>query len=190
MKTLIIKSVIILICGLALLTKINAQEKSNWKGCTYKFEFIQEAKKDSSPTLYCVMKVTDLLDYKKIQISYNDRTKQYVTQSLLKNKSEGIRVEGNFVYFKINEILVEPFVIIEGEDLDGKKYIINERNARGQVINSREEKEKWKKSIGRIDSMDYVRQFDGIYTGKDGKPRFKDKNGKVYIIEKDHLSPE
>jgi hypothetical protein len=190
MKPLILKPVIILICGLALIININAQEKSDWRGCTYRFEFIKESKKDTIPTLYCVVKVTDLSDYKKLNISYNDRTKQYVTQNIFKNRSEDTRVEGNYVYFKINEILDEPYVIIEGETLDGKKSSIYERNAKGQLINPSEEKDKWERSIGRVDSMDYLRKFDGVYTGKDGKPRFKDKSGKVYIIEKDHLNPE
>jgi hypothetical protein len=94
------------------------------------------------------------------------------------------------VLFNINETLDEPFVIVEGVDKSGRKYDINERNARGKIIDSRQEKDRWQKSISRIDSMDYVRNFDGVYVGNDGLPRFRDKNGKVYIIDRDHTYAE
>jgi hypothetical protein len=190
MKPLLKNSAIVFVSCLALFTKVNAQENSKLKNLTYKFEYKQEVKNDSLFTLYCVMTVADLLNCKKVSLSYNDKTKQYITQDLLKNKSEEFKIEGDAIWFKINEKLDVPFVIIEGEDSGGKKYNINERNARGEVIDSKQEKEKWQKSIGRVDSMDYIRQFDGVYTGKDGRPRFKDKDGKVYIIEKDHTRPE
>jgi hypothetical protein len=181
---------LILLCGLALLSNISAQEKLNREVSTYRFEFKLVAKSDSLPTLFCVMSVTDLFNYKKIYLSYNNKTKQYFTQNLLKTTPEDVRFEGYFVYFKINEILNEPFVIMEGEDSRGKRYTIYERNAIGQVINPRVDMDQWNRSYTRIDSMDYVRQFDDVYTGNDGKPRYKDKSGKVYVIEKDHTRLE
>jgi len=189
MKSIFIYLATFLLFGLALPSDITGQQRITLSP-TYQFEFKKEANGDTVSTLYCVMKVADILYFEKIYISYNDKTKQFTTRNLLKAKSGDYKIEDNLIYFKINEELEEPFVIIEGEDKSGKKYNINERNAMGKIVDSKKGKENWKKSMARIDSMDYVRQYDGVYKGRDGKPRFKDKQGKVYIIEKDHIKPE
>ena len=190
MKLIKIYLTVFIICGLALPAKINAQERSSSRQSNYMFEFKHVAKNDTLHTLYCVVTLSYLSDFEKVSLSYNDKTKIFITKNLLRDKSEEYFIEGNYIFFNIKENLVEPFVIITGMDKAGNKYNINERNAKGKVINSMEEKERWKKSIARIDSMDYVRQFDDVYVGKDGKPRFKDHSGNVYIIEKDHTKHE
>jgi hypothetical protein len=190
MKPNLIYLIAFLISGISFVTNINAQVRTTLVSPTYKFEYGKTAKGDTANTLYCVMKVTDLRNFEKIFVSYNNKTKQFITQNILKVKSADYSVEGSLVYFKIEEQLDEPFVIIEGIDKTGKKHIINNLHGKGQVVNSRREKENWQKSTARIDSMDYIRQYEGVYKGKDGKPRFKDKQGKVYLIEKDHIRPE
>lgn len=190
MKPILIYLTAFLISGFSFVTNINAQERTTLAGPTYKFEYRNSAKGDTVNRIYCVMKVTDLRNFEKIFVSFNNKTKQYNTQNILKVSSADYSVEGSLVYFKIEGQLNEPFVIIEGLDKTGKKQNINNLNGKGQVVNSKKEKENWQRSMARIDSMDYLRQYDGVYKGKDGKPRFKDKQGKVYLIEKDHVRPE
>jgi hypothetical protein len=190
MKPLKIYPSVFIICGLALFANINAQEKSSIRHPDYKFEFKHVTKDDTIHTLYCAMPVSDLANFEKVSLIYNNKTKIYNTKNVLKDKSEDYSIEGKYVFFLIRDYLSDPFVIIEGVDKVGHKYDINERNAKGKVINSKEEKVRWNKSVSRIDSMDYVRQFDGVYTGGDGRPRYRDRNGSVYIIEKDHTHPE
>jgi hypothetical protein len=156
MKSLDLFSIIILVGVTVTLTNINAQEKSTGKG-TYKFEFKHESKQDSLPTLYCMMRVADLQDYNRVSISYNDKTKEFTIGKLLKEKSNDYKVEGDFIYFKIDEKLIEPFVVIEGKDRDGKRYNIRERNANGEVTDPIEEKAKWGKAIKHTDSLDHIR---------------------------------
>lgn len=190
MKLIKINLTILLICGLALTAKINAQETSSLIDFTYKFEIKNIVKGDTLPLLYCVMRVNDLLNFDRVNISYNDQTLSYYTQHLIRVTSEDYILIDDFVYFKIKEELDAPYAIIEVVDLEGKKYEIKERNANDQIINPRNDMEKWVKSADRIDSMDYVRHFNGVYSGREGKPRFRDNSGKVYIIEKDHVRPE
>jgi hypothetical protein len=175
---------------MVLLTNANAQERLTRIYPTYKFEFKLASPGDTSTTLYCVIKVSDLSTFVKVYISYNDKTKQYYTQNLLREKSTEYFTENSLVYIKINEQLDEPFVIIEGEDLTGRKHMIYEQNAKGKTVNSKKDRENWKKSMSRIDSMDFVRHYDGVYVGKDGKPRFRNKQNEVYIIEKNYVHPE
>jgi hypothetical protein len=190
MKSTKIFLTVFLVYGLVSFAKINAQEKSSIRRTACTFEFKHVAKNDTIHTLYCAIAASDLSNFEKVYLSYNDKTKTYFTKSLSKNKSEEYIVEGKFIFFRISENLVEPFVIIEGMDKLGNKFDINERNAMGKVINSKYEKARWKRSVARIDSMDFVRQFDGVYIGSDGMPRYTDKNGTVYIIEKDYTHHE
>jgi hypothetical protein len=183
-------STLLLVCAIAAPKQIDAQERTPWKGATYKFESKQEVLGDSSSTTYCVMSLEELRKFNKIILSYNEKTKKFATKNLLTEKSADYKIESNLIYFKIEETLIEPFVILTGEDKDGKTFTIRERNALGNIIDPVQEKTKWKKSIARIDSMDYVRKFDNVYVGKDGKPRFKDKNGKIQVIEKSSIHLE
>jgi len=190
MKPVKIYPTVLLICGLAIFANSNAQVVTSMKRSDYKFEFKHVTKNDTLHALYCVMAVIDAINFEKIYLHYNNKTKTFITKNIVKDKSEEYWIEGKYVFFKIGEDLEQPFVIIEGVDKGGHKHDINERNARGKVINSREEKIKWDKSIARIDSMDYVRQFDGVYIGADGRPRYRDHSGNVRVIEKDHTHPE
>jgi hypothetical protein len=184
MKQLKLYTAIILLSVVATLNKAGAQEKVSWKGATYTFECKPEIKGDTLPKLWCVLSLTDLQKYEKLNISYNEKIDQFVTNNILKTKSADYKIENGLVYFRINENLSEPFVVIEGTDKNGKKYTFRLKDARGKTIDPAEEKLKWKKEMARVDSMDYVRRFDNVYIGKDGMPRYKAKDGRVYIIEK------
>jgi hypothetical protein len=176
--------------GMAFLTPAQAQQMSNRIDPTYKFEFKMANKGDTAFTLYCVMKVSDISNFVNIYISYNDKSKQFNVKALLNDKSTEYYVEGYLIYFKINEQLDDPYVIIEGEDRAGKRHNIKLKDARNQVVDCHKGREDWHNSMARIDSMDFVRKFDGVYIGKDGKPRFTDQHHRVFVIEKDHIRPE
>ncbi len=187
MKPLKIFPAIIWICGLALAANTNAQDRSSFINFTYQFEYRKIVQGDTLPILYCVMKISDISNFDWIYLSYNNKTLSYDTRNLLTAQSEAYYLDGDFICLKIQDNLTVPFVVIEGVDREGKKYFIKERNARGQVIDPIENKERWEKYFNRIDSIDYVRQYHGVYKGRDGKPRFRDQSGQVYIIEKDHI---
>jgi len=190
MKPIKIYPAIIIILGLALFGKINAQDNSSLLDFTYRFEFKKIVQGDTLPILYCVMNISDLTNFDKVCLSYNDKTISYYTWNLFNAQSEEYYLDRDSIYFKIRENLTVPFIVVEGVDLEGQKYDIKERNAKSLVINPKEVKEKWEKSIDRVDSMDYIRKYNGVYKGRDGKPRFRDRSGHVYIIEKDHIRAE
>ncbi len=171
----IIRLIVLIACGTALFTHVRAQERSNQITPTYQFEYRLSTKGDTVTTLYCVIKAEEISRFVKLYVTYNDKTRQYFTKNILRDKSAEFFLLDNMVYIKIMEQLEDPFVIIEGEDRAGRKIVINEKSANGKTINSKHERENWKKSMARIDSMDFARHNDDAFTGKDGKTKYKNK---------------
>lgn len=171
----IIRLIVLIACGTVLFTHVRAQERSNQVTPTYQFEFRMSTKGDTVTTLYCVIRAEEILRFVKLNVTYNDKTRQYFTKNILRDKSAEFFLMDNMVYIKIMEQLKDPFVLIVGEDRAGRKIIINEKSANGKIINSKHEKEKWKSSMARIDSMDIARHCDDEFEGKDGKTKYKNK---------------
>ncbi len=67
-----------------------AQERSNQITPTYKFEYRLSSKSDTMTTLYCVIKAEEISRFVKIYVTYNDKTRQYLTKNIIENKSAGI----------------------------------------------------------------------------------------------------
>ena len=171
----IIRLIVLIACGTALFTHVSAQERSNQITPTYQFEFRLASKGDTVTTLYCVLKEEQITRFVKLYVTYNDKTRQYYTKNVLKDKSSEFFLLDYLVYIKIMEQLEDPFVIIEGEDRTGRKIVINEKSANGKTINSKHERENWKNSMARIDSMDVARHNNDGIGGKDGKNKYKNK---------------
>jgi hypothetical protein len=176
-------------CSLAFFLHAGAQDRTNRITPSYRFEF-RVSKSDTATTLYCVLKADDIIPFVKLNVSYNDKTRQYSVQSLLKEKSTEFFSETGLVYIRITEELTEPFIFIDGIDKMGRIRHFNEQSANGKNINAIAEKDKWKKAQARVDSMDYVRRYDNVYVGHDGKPRFRDNKGNVYVIENNSIHPD
>ncbi|MBN2611336.1 MAG: hypothetical protein JXB00_07250 [Bacteroidales bacterium] len=168
---------------LSSITGLNAQEKLPWKNSYYKYKISHKSKEDTIPSLFCLLNLEELRKYHHIYITYNDKVKKYSTKNILKDTVADCKIEDNMVYFRINRSLSEPFVIMTGEDYKGQKYKIYEHNDRGELIDPAAEREKWVKAMNRLDSIEYVRSFDNVFIGKDGKPRHRDRNGKVHMID-------
>jgi hypothetical protein len=176
-------TILLLIAG-AFLVNTGAQENLNQNGRTFQFKPKPLAHGDSLQKFYCMMRMADLLAYKSITVNYNNRSKKFLTKNLLTYKSADYTVNRDFILFNIDEKLNEPFVILEGEDAQGKKYNLCQRNANGEIIDPAAERAKWRKAVDRVDSMDYVKKFDNVFIGRDGRPRYKGQDGNIYIIEK------
>ena len=155
----IIRLIVLIACGTALFTHVRAQERSTQITPTYQFEYKLTNKSDTLTTLYCVINAVDLIRFVKINVTYNDKTRQYFTKNIVKDKSAEFFLEDYKVYIKIMEELREPFVIIEGEDRAGRKIAYNEKSANGKTINPWHELEDWRNRMARIDSMDFVRKL-------------------------------
>ncbi len=111
----------------------------------------------------------------RIYVTYNDKTRQYLTRNLLTNKSPEFFLQDNMVNIKIMEQLEDPFVIIEGEDRAGRKTVFNEQSANGNTVNSKRGRDNWRKHMARIDSLDYIRRPDQASDGKGGKTKYNNK---------------
>jgi alpha-tubulin suppressor-like RCC1 family protein len=175
----IIRLIVLLTCGTALFTHVKAQERSSQITPTYQFEFRTLSKGDTVSTLYCVIKAEAISRFVRLDVTYNEKTRQYLTKNILQDKSAEFFMQDYMVYIRIMEPLDDPFVIIEGEDRAGRKIVINEKNAKGNTINTLQGKEKWKKSMARIDSMDIARNHQDNSTSKDGKKNYKNKSEAV-----------
>jgi alpha-tubulin suppressor-like RCC1 family protein len=171
----IIRLIVLIACGTVLFTHVWAQERSSQITPVYQFEFRMVTKTDTVTTLYCVLRAEEIARFVKLNVTYNDKTRQYFTKNILKDKSSEIYILENKVYIKIMEQLNEPFVLIEGEDAAGRKIAFNEKQFNGMTINSKHEKEKWKNSMARIDSMDFARHKNDMNGHKDDKTKFKNK---------------
>jgi alpha-tubulin suppressor-like RCC1 family protein len=171
----IIRLIVLITCATALFSHAEAQERSNQITPTYQFEYKLTSKNDTMTTLYCVIKAEEISRFVKIHVTYNDKTRQYLTRNLLANKTTDFFLLDNMVYIKIMEQLEDPFVIIEGEDRVGRKIVINEKSANGKTVNSKHEREDWKKSMARIDSLDFIRKHEPDFNGKEGKTKYKNK---------------
>jgi hypothetical protein len=145
---------------------------------------------DSIPDLYIVFSLSDIMGYKKLELEYNSK-KFTVEPDNLSLLSATIYFERDSqLYIKIPERLETPFVLVEGEGQNGNFTSFSMRDSRGKVSDPWMEKQKWEKHKTRVDSMDYLRRYDKFYIGSDGQPRFKDKDGTIYIIKKDHVTKE
>ena len=173
-----------LLIAVAFFMNANAQGRRGWNGHTFQFKSKPLVKGDSLHKFYCIIRKTELLEFKNIIINYNKKSKKFLVKDIFKGQSNDYILEGGYVLFNIDEKLDDPFVIVEGEDDTGNRYNIHQRNNNGKVIDPKQEKEKWEKATARIDSMDFVRRFDNVFVGADGKPRYKGKDGHIYIIEK------
>jgi alpha-tubulin suppressor-like RCC1 family protein len=172
----IIRLIVLIACGTALFTHVRAQERSSQITPTYQFEYKLSSKSDTSTTLYCVINVVDIIRFVKINVTYNDKTRQYFTKNIVKDRSAEFFLQDYKAYIKIMEELKEPFVMVEGENLAGRKIAFNERSANGKTINPWHEIENWKNAMARIDSMDYVRHFENYFAGKNGNTIYKNKS--------------
>jgi alpha-tubulin suppressor-like RCC1 family protein len=171
----IIRLIVMIACGTALFTHVRAQDRSNQITPTYQFDFRMAAKGDTVTTLYCVIKADEIMRFVALDVTYNDKTRQYLTKNILKDNSAEFFLENNLVYLRIMDQLKDPFVIIVGEDRAGRKIVINEKNSKGKTINSSHERDNWKQSMSRIDSMDFTRHYSDSFIGKEGKNKYKDK---------------
>jgi len=116
----------------------------------YHFDY-EENNSDSSSTLYCVLNLSDIKNYKKINLLYNDKQIDYRLSKLNKGKintSDAV-IKGNHIYFKIKEKLEEPFVIVNLEDKKGKIYKVKLKDAAGHIIDPEEKRKRWKKYNSR-----------------------------------------
>ncbi len=171
----IIRSIILLVFGTALFAHVNAQERSSQITPTFQFEFRMLSKGDTVSTLYCVIKAEQISRFVRLDVTYNEKTRQYLTKNILQDKSAEFFMQDYNVYIRIMEPLNDPFVIIEGVDRAGRKIAINEKSANGNTINSIQGRANWKKSMARIDSMDIARKQQENSTVKDGKKKYKNK---------------
>ncbi len=186
----IIRLILLVTCTMALFLHAGAQDRTTRLTPTYRFEFRYANKSDTATTLYCVLKAEDVIPFVRLNVSYNGKSRIYLVQTLLNEKSADFFVENMLVYIRIMEQLDDPFVIIDGIDRMGRIRHFNQQDATGKTLNPSAERTKWKMAQTRIDSMDYVRRFDNVFVGKDGKPRFRDNTGTVYIIERNYIHPE
>ncbi len=171
----IIRFIVLAACGTVLFSHAYAQERSYQITPTYEFEYRLTSKSDTMTTLYCVLKAEDISRFVKLYVTYNDKTRPYFTRNISTNKATDFFLLDNRVYIKIIGQLEDPFVLIEGEDRAGRNIVINEKSADGKAVNSKHEREKWKRAMARIDSMDFVRKHDPDDNGKSGKTKYKNK---------------
>lgn len=181
----IIRLIVLVACGTVLFTHVRAQERSAQITPTYQFEFRLSSKSDTATTLYCVLNAGELARFVKIYVTYNDKTRQYFTKNILRDKSAEFFLLDLKAYIKIMEELSEPFVIIEGVDKAGRRIVFNERSANGKTFNPCHEIENWKNAMSRIDSMDFVRYYDNDFSGKHGKNLYINKMEAVNVSSAD-----
>ena len=145
---------------------------------------------DTVSQLYCSMNYNELSSYKKIAIGYNEKVKVFQTKNLSKLNPEKYHIKDDSIFFRVPERLKSPYLLIEGINTDGSKQPYHYKNKRGDIIEPGQAIKRWKKQKTRVDSMDHVRKYDNVFVGRDGHPRFKDKDNKTYIIYKDHIKED
>src|SRR5674476_39503 len=99
----IIRLIFLIACGTALFTHVRAQERSNQITPTYQFEFRLSNKSDTVTTLYCVIRDEQISRFIKVNVTYNDKTRQYFTKNILMDKSAEFFLLDNMVFIKIME---------------------------------------------------------------------------------------
>ncbi len=181
-----IQILVIQLVLLLFIVKLNAQEQ-----ITYSYHYKASTNpEDSLPTLYCAFIIEELKTFESITLTYNEKQRTFAVKDLKKMNPDRYFVEKGKVYIKVPERLKIPYLVIEGTKKNGQKKDFYALNARGDVIDTRIAKAKWKRHKARVDSMDFVRKYDNIYKGDDGLPRYKTKNGRTFIIYKDHIQEE
>ena len=83
----IIRLIVLIACGTALFTHVKAQDRSTQITPTYQFEYRLTPKTDTVTTLYCVISTMDMFRFAKLNVTYNDKTRQYFTKNILRDKS-------------------------------------------------------------------------------------------------------
>jgi alpha-tubulin suppressor-like RCC1 family protein len=171
----IIRLIVFIACGTALFTHVRAQDRSTQITPTYQFEYRLTNKTDTVTTLYCVISTMDLVRFAKLNVTYNDKTRQFFTKNIMRDNSAEFFLVDFKAYIRIMEELKEPFVIVEGEDFAGRKIVFNERSGNGKTFDPWNEIEKWKNAMARIDSMDFVRHHENVFSGKYGNTTYWNK---------------
>ena len=176
--------ILTVLTGLCIGSTVKAQQGNISKNntATFSFYYSEPSMRDSSSALYCKIEYSEIEKYDKIKIAYDDISQEYLVKTLTTETSGSWYYENGTVYFHIDKILDDPFVVITAIKKDGTTEPLKYKNFRGDILDPHTEGKKWEKQQTRLDSLDYVHQFNHVYKGKDGKPRFRGKDGKTYIV--------
>lgn len=169
---------------------LEAQESSN-SDIYYTYEY--EAKtlsKDSLAQLFCVIEIKQIEIFEKIRIDYNQKKLEILVSDIMSNQDSRYKYQEGKLIFEIPEKLNNPFIEVFVYNANGDVQNAMFQNKLGEKLDPKEEKAKWVRYKTRNDSMDFIRKFNNVYIGNDGRPRYQNSSGEVYIINKKSIQKE